>query len=157
MTQTQGPATFAAAQKTSTLIWLALSGIVFIYGGLLVFMSRNSWQPGGKEVQPMMQWALAAVGLVTAGMSMYFHRVRFSPENVAARAGGDEAKAAGEFQAGHISAWSMADATAIYGLVLSFIGQQLIFFLPFALVALILLAAERPDVEPYRRAFEEGR
>lgn len=157
MSTNPGPGTFAAAQKTARVIWLALSAVVFIYGGLLVMLSRNTWEPGGQEVAPMIQWALAFAALASAGASMFFHRVQYSPEKVVSRAGSEESRAAAEFQTGHIVAWAQAESVAVFGLVLAFLGQQLSFYLPFALVALTLLAAERPDVAPYQRAFEEGR
>lgn len=154
MPQTQQTTSFEAARKVAPIVWIAMILPVLFYGGLLYFMAANSWEPGGREAAPAIQWVLAAMALVSAGVSTYFHRSRAAPETVLPQAE-DEAAAVGRFMANYITAWAMAESVAIFGLVLSFLSQQASFYFPFGVAALVLLAFQRPQVDQWQRAFEE--
>lgn len=151
----QGPVTFEAAQKTSRTFWFAGWVTVLFFGGLVWFLSQ-AWGPESKDVRPVMQWATIAVAIGAGSLSLWFQRIQYGPRKLAHLADGDETKAAGLFLTGHMIGWVLAELVAGCGFFLALLGQQMTYYLPFAVASFVLFTVERPDTGPYERAMREG-
>lgn len=126
------------SKMTWLIIWAALTGSVFIYGLIGYFVTMNR-TPVTSSTLPMMQMILGALGVVKLIAAVFWlqFKTKVPPAQVIGT-NHEPMMPPGEFQTQSIVALALAEACALYGLVLLFMGAPITTYALFAAGALVV-------------------
>ena len=125
--------------RTLRIVHIALTVVVPMYAvaGELV---------GPKEARDVTLFAaaFAVMAATTIGMAFYFRSARIQPAVEALRMKPTDAPSLEQWRAGSIVCFVLAEAVAVYGFVLRFLGSSLALAAPFYAVSFLLLLLWTP-------------
>ncbi|MEZ4380744.1 MAG: hypothetical protein R3A79_05325 [Nannocystaceae bacterium] len=144
-TRREPPEELAASQAlVLRILWAAFVATQAIFAGILIFLGPQLAQNADPEAAAAMLPVFAAVALSCAGLSL------FGVPIIAARQGLD-------FTTATLLRFATAEAVGIFGLVLGFMGVELAYALAFLGAGALLILAQLPSDQSYRRFRDDVR
>jgi hypothetical protein len=122
------------------IVWLAFLGSLVMYAAVLLVLPGGT--PAAEELASVLRpfFTLVAVGIGVA--SFIVKRLALAaPASATAPASTDDAA---RLRAACIVAWALSEGVAVLGLVLGFLGGRAADFVPYGVVAALLLYLHRP-------------
>ena len=135
-----------AALKVVQTVRIAMLVSIVLY----VFVGEVSARPPMTSPSVLIFYALTFVSITMVGIIMVIRRTLIFPAQTALAAHATDAAALSRWRGGYIFSYAIAEAIALYGLVLRFLGFTLTQVAPFYIAAamlLLLLTAKRPSTE----------
>lgn len=135
------------------IIWFSLLASLAMYFGVLIMLAEQ--EPAGMVLDvtedtvsnvPLMSLLFAGLAVILVGFTVFYRRQQFFEpmkrgdfkhvEDLAAR-----------YQTACILTWSLCEAIAIFGFVLSILSMELVYFYYFAGPAVLLMLYFRPRLD----------
>lgn len=130
----------ARMSRILQIIWFAFVAATFIYAAVAVFIVRGrpagAMNPGAVATLKPVLYALA---ILFIGGAFWIRRRSLGRSYP----GRDQALMA--IQAAAVGSWALTEAVAIFGMVLIFLGARIADGVPFLLVSLGAMLAQRPS------------
>jgi hypothetical protein len=135
-----------SALKVVQTIRIAMLASIVLY----VFVGELAARPRMNSPSVLIFYALTFVSITMVGIITVIRRTLTFPAQTTLAAQAADAAALNRWRGGYIASYAIAEAIALYGLVLRFLGFTLSQVAPFYIAAfmlLLLLTANRPSAE----------
>ena len=138
---------------TMWIVWGALLVSVFIYGGVVSFAGAD--EPKSAEELQMFLIVFSAIAAGEIPVIFVLRKMLFF-DKLDDRDFDDRGDVADNYFTASIITWALCESIAIYGFMLAFLSGEVIYYFPFAAVAVAMMLYFRPQLGAQLEAFGGG-